>query len=178
MTHVSPHVTLFIINLYKLKGVFVSVTIWSSMGQPHSRHGFHWHRDISLLSPRRRSLPFQLLISPLMRSFSKSVGKHHNLCPAKSLQIISINFEQVRTDPLWINGWNYVGILTQVVSLPTAGEGNVFTRVCDSVHDRPHGYSVTVCYGAVGTHPTGILSCFVEWLWCCGINKTTKKTVS
>ena len=30
-----------------------------------------------------------------------------------------------------------------------------------SVHNRPHGYSVTVhpCYGAVGMHPTGMLSC-------------------
>ena len=28
-------------------------------------------------------------------------------------------------------------------SLPTAREGNVFTHVCDSVHNRPHGYSVT-----------------------------------
>ena len=29
------------------------------------------------------------------------------------------------------------------------------------VHNQPHGYSVTAhpCYGAVGTHPTGMLSC-------------------
>ena len=27
--------------------------------------------------------------------------------------------------------------------LPTARKGNVFTRVCDSVHNRPRGYSVT-----------------------------------
>ena len=27
--------------------------------------------------------------------------------------------------------------------LPTAREGNVFTRVCDSVHNQPYGYSVT-----------------------------------
>ena len=27
--------------------------------------------------------------------------------------------------------------------LPTAREGNVFTRICDSVHNQPNGYSVT-----------------------------------
>ena len=45
--------------------------------------------------------------------------------------------------------------------LPTAREGNVFTGVCHSVHNRLHGYSVTAhpCYSAVGTHPTGMLSC-------------------
>ena len=52
--------------------------------------------------------------------------------------------------------------------LPTTGEGNVFTRVCGSVHNRPMdtwsllilvGYSVTPWCGAVGTHPTGMLSC-------------------
>ena len=45
--------------------------------------------------------------------------------------------------------------------LPTAREANVFTGVCHSVHDRPHGYPVTAhpCYGAIGTHPTGMLSC-------------------
>ena len=33
--------------------------------------------------------------------------------------------------------------------------------VSHSVHNRPHGYSFTAhpCYGAVGTHPTGMLSC-------------------
>ena len=43
--------------------------------------------------------------------------------------------------------------------LPTAREGNVFSQV--SVHNRPYGYSFTArpCYGAVGTHPTGMLSC-------------------
>ena len=33
--------------------------------------------------------------------------------------------------------------------------------VSHSVHNRPHGYSITAhpgC-GAVGTHPTGMLSC-------------------
>ena len=41
-------------------------------------------------------------------------------------------------------------------------DGNVFTDVCQSVHNRPHGYSVTAhhCYSAVGTHPTGMLSRF------------------
>ena len=45
--------------------------------------------------------------------------------------------------------------------LPTGGEGNVFTRVCQSVHNRPHGYWFTThpCYGAVSMHPTGMLSC-------------------
>ena len=38
--------------------------------------------------------------------------------------------------------------------LRIAREGNVFTRVCDSFDNRPHGYSVTPCYGAVGTQPT------------------------
>ena len=35
--------------------------------------------------------------------------------------------------------------------------------VSHSVHNRPHGYSVTVhpSYGAVGMHPTGMLSCLV-----------------
>ena len=35
--------------------------------------------------------------------------------------------------------------------------------VTHSVHNRPHGYSVTVhpSYCAVGMHPTGMLSCLV-----------------
>ena len=34
--------------------------------------------------------------------------------------------------------------------------------VSHSVHNRPHGYSVTAypCYGTVGMYPTGMLSCF------------------
>ena len=46
--------------------------------------------------------------------------------------------------------------------LPTAREGNVFTGVCHSVHNRPDGYSVIAhpYYGAVGMHPTGMLSYF------------------
>ena len=46
--------------------------------------------------------------------------------------------------------------------LTTTREGNVFARVCDSVHNRPHGYSVTAhpCYGVVGTHPTRMRSCY------------------
>ena len=45
--------------------------------------------------------------------------------------------------------------------LPTTREGNVFTGVCHSVRSRPHGYSFSShpCYGAVSTHPTGMLSC-------------------
>ena len=39
----------------------------------------------------------------------------------------------------------------------------MFSQACvsHSVHNPPHGYSVTAhpCYGAVGTHPTGIFSC-------------------
>ena len=78
--------------------------------------------------------------------------------------------------------------------LPTAREGNVFTRVCHSVHNRPHGYSATAhpcwlldhcssllaiqslfirvgysvtahhCYGAVGMYPNGMLSCCGFWI--------------
>ena len=46
--------------------------------------------------------------------------------------------------------------------LPTAREGNVFTDICHSVHNRTHGYWFTThpCYGAVSTHPTGMLSCW------------------
>ena len=45
--------------------------------------------------------------------------------------------------------------------LPTAWEGRVFKGICHSVQNRPRGYSVTArpCYGVVGTHPTGMLSC-------------------
>ena len=39
----------------------------------------------------------------------------------------------------------------------------MFSQACisHSVHNRPHGYSVTAhpCYGAVVTHPSGMLSC-------------------
>ena len=44
--------------------------------------------------------------------------------------------------------------------LPTARQGRVFRGVCHSVHKWPHGYSITAhpYYGAVGTHPTGMLS--------------------
>ena len=43
--------------------------------------------------------------------------------------------------------------------VPTAREGNVFTGVCNSVHNRPHSYSVAAhpCNGAIGTHRTGRL---------------------
>ena len=48
-----------------------------------------------------------------------------------------------------------------------------------SVHNRPHGYSVTThaCYRPVGTHPTGMLSFFsvlITW----GRDKFGKKTGS
>ena len=40
----------------------------------------------------------------------------------------------------------------------------IFSQVF--VHNRPHGYSFTAssCYGAVGTHPTGMLSCLTRFL--------------
>ena len=48
-----------------------------------------------------------------------------------------------------------------LIFLPTVREGNVFTGVRQSVHNRPDGYSVTArpCYSVVGMHPTGILPC-------------------
>ena len=50
--------------------------------------------------------------------------------------------------------------------LPTTREGNVFTGVCHSVHNRPHGYSITAHpgYSVVGTHPTGMLSCRMMYI--------------
>ena len=50
-----------------------------------------------------------------------------------------------------------------ITYLPTARESNVFTGVCHSVNNRPHGYLVTAhpCYSVVGTHPTEMLSCWV-----------------
>ena len=58
----------------------------------------------------------------------------------------------------WIHHWYF---------LPTAREGNVFTGICHSVHNWPYGHSITAhpwwllghCYGAVGMHSTGMLSC-------------------
>ena len=46
--------------------------------------------------------------------------------------------------------------------LPTTRVGNVFTGVCYSVHNRPHGYSFTAhpCYGTTNMHPSGMLSCY------------------
>ena len=44
----------------------------------------------------------------------------------------------------------------------TLREPNVSqASVSHSVYNWPHGYSVTAppCYGAVGTHPIGMLSC-------------------
>ena len=39
------------------------------------------------------------------------------------------------------------------------------TIVSHCVHNRPHDYSFTAhpCYGAVGTHPTGMHSCFKKY---------------
>ena len=57
--------------------------------------------------------------------------------------------------------FNYQSFLnpTNCTLLPTLREG-----VCHSVHNRPHGYSVTVhpCYSAVGTHPTEMLCCILK----------------
>ena len=48
-----------------------------------------------------------------------------------------------------------------VFLLPTVRGRQCFRR-CLSVHNQPHGFSFTVrpYYGAIGTHPTGMLSCF------------------
>ena len=64
-----------------------------------------------------------------------------------------------------LSSWKYFEVL-----LPTAREGNVFIDICHSVQNQPHAYSVScllilvgysvTCYGAVGTHPTGMLSSF------------------
>ena len=63
-----------------------------------------------------------------------------------------------------INAHTNFGLTNDAIMflLPTAREGNVFTGVCHSVHNRPHGYSFTAhpCYGAGGMHPTGMHSCF------------------
>ena len=52
--------------------------------------------------------------------------------------------------------------------LPT--EGKVMfseASVSHSVHNQCHGYCVTAdpCYSAVGTHPTGMLSCYERYYW-------------
>ena len=43
-----------------------------------------------------------------------------------------------------------------------AVRGRQCFRRCLSVHNQRHGFSFTArpCYGAIGTHPTGMLSCF------------------
>ena len=50
----------------------------------------------------------------------------------------------------------------------------MFSEACvsHSIHNRPHGYWFTAhpCYGAVGTRPTGMLSCS----WCGEINVEMK----
>ena len=48
-----------------------------------------------------------------------------------------------------------------IAFLATAREVNVFAGVCHSVHNCHNAYSFTdyPCYGTVGTHPTGMLSC-------------------
>ena len=46
----------------------------------------------------------------------------------------------------------------------------MFSQV--SVHSRAHGYSVTghLCHGAVGTHPTGMVSCDEDTFYQVGFN--------
>ena len=49
-------------------------------------------------------------------------------------------------------------------NLPTAREGNVFTRVClSTIGFMDTGSLLEPCYGAVGMHPTGMLSCSFVW---------------
>ena len=49
-----------------------------------------------------------------------------------------------------------------VVSFCYRPQGKVMFYRCLSVHNQPHGYSVTghPCYGAFGTHRTGMFSRF------------------
>ena len=63
------------------------------------------------------------------------------------------------TQPVTATEWA-VCILLECI-LVTDHKGNVFTGVCHSVHNRPHGYSFTahLYYCTVGTHPIGMLSC-------------------
>ena len=58
--------------------------------------------------------------------------------------------------------------LCSALYLPTVKEGNVFTGVCRSGHNPPHGYWFTAhpCYGMVGMHPTGMLSCYCSEIKC------------
>ena len=69
------------------------------------------------------------------------------------VHVMGVNFDQ---KPSWLVELRFYWHL-----LPTAGEGNVLTGVCHSVHIRPHIYSFTAhrFYGAVGMHPTWMLSC-------------------
>ena len=41
-----------------------------------------------------------------------------------------------------LDDFHFSVTLFSLMFLPTAREGNVFTRVCDSVHNRSHGYLV------------------------------------
>ena len=56
-----------------------------------------------------------------------------------------------------------VGICTGKLKTPifTDYKGRKCFHRCLSVHNRPDGYWLTArpCYDAVGTHPTGMLSC-------------------
>ena len=55
-------------------------------------------------------------------------------------------------------------ICTEIIFLPTAREGDIFTGIWHSVHNQPHCYSVTAhpCHSAAGKHPTGMLPCLVQ----------------
>ena len=66
----------------------------------------------------------------------------------------SLHFE-LNDSSTFYNGSFYLCVFVKMLSQ---------VSVSHSVHNRPHGYTVTVhsCYGAVGTHPTGMLSSFYE----------------
>ena len=52
-----------------------------------------------------------------------------------------------------------VKLSQQQVLLQTVREGNVFTCICDSVHNQPHGYSITA-------HPCWLLGLSSSLLQC------------
>ena len=53
--------------------------------------------------------------------------------------------------------------------LRTAREGNVFTGVClSTIGLMGYWFTARPCYGAVGTHPTGMLSCYCIYICCMG----------
>ena len=105
-----------------------------------------------LLAQRaKRGIIYKLVLGP-----NTSSGPHFEggvLLLSKSCPLVSLRAD-TRT-------CKQTDSYTHIFLLPTAREGNVFTRVCHSVHNRSHGYSVTAhpCYSVVGMHSTGMLSC-------------------